>query len=655
MSGVLSPRRDQRQPPPDGRSGEPKIKVLRDFGGVNLQDSRQDIGDEDFYWLEQAQPIGKGKLRSLPPSSLTLQTITSQQVVAAFAFNLSGKDYDFLVMQSGKIYQALKTTPYTVTDMGASGFSFQTVMAQWGNTIILIVDPTAGYWYWNGSSLIAISNTLATLTITDPGVYGGTPPTVSFSGGGGSGAAADVYMGILTAKVNAGGTGYTVGDVLNVSAGGFTIAGNGPSVKVATLGASNAVATVTVENAGTILGAVGTTNLSTTGGTGNGATFDVTWGVTGLNISSGGSGYTSAPSVVFSSPAGLVRTAISVATASGALTGTSIATYAGRAWIGSGRTVSFTDVNSYTSFSGAGGAFTIDDETLHGNVTELFATNSFLYIWGDDSIDILGDVQVTDGVTSFTRQNVTSSVGTSLGASIFTFYRSIYFANPSGFYSLSGSTPQKLSENLDPLFPYIDFTKPVTGGQVMVNKILCPAWLFTFNDVIATNVGTRQIIAALCKGKWFFMTPNLSAAFVTSSPISGVATMFEWCYDGANSFFQQVLGGTGLTSATVLIMTKLYDGAEPMLEKQSLRVGVGVNWNGQNNSGASIRVFVDNEFGTVLSGLSFSTMPTGMVYTFTPGPSTTAGGKYLGFTISATVREIIFGLFAIEYEEGSLF
>lgn len=77
---------------------------------------------------------------------------------------------------------------------------------------------------------------------------------------------------IASATVSAGGTGYTVGDVLTLSGGTRATAA---TFTVATLGGGGAVATVTVSNGGNYW-TFPTEPASVTGGTGSGATFNFT-------------------------------------------------------------------------------------------------------------------------------------------------------------------------------------------------------------------------------------------------------------------------------------------------------------------------------------------------------------------------------------------
>lgn len=357
------------------------------------------------------------------------------------------------------------------------------------------------------------------------------------------------------------------------------------------------------------------------------------------------------------------RTLIDVATL-----GTSIATYAGRVWIGSSRTVKFTDVNSYNSFAGAGGSFTISDSTLHNTVTALFSSNNFLYIIGDDSIDVLGNVTVAAGVTSFTRNNVTSSIGSSLPFSIFPYYRAMMFANAAGFYGLFGASPQKVSDDLDSIVRAIDFTLPVSGAQGFINNILCAAFLFTFNDTFTPSAGARKVLAVMQDKKWWIASQGTGLKFLVFLPLSGAATLFAW---DTNNLYQLFNSATGAIASR--IQTKLWDGGEPILDKQILRGAVGVTY--ASPGGQVISAMTDTENGsqalsvvgatstvTWLNGtggvvqfqnsLSQNVNFTVTGYALSAGSSTSGGGKYMGITVTSAANGLNYNLFGLEYKTG---
>jgi hypothetical protein len=147
---------------------------------------------------------------------------------------------------------------------------------------------------------------LATATFTAPELPSGTTATGS------------VVMRLRgTVSVNAGGTGYAVGNMLTIF-GGATTAGTYTtqaairveSIDVGT-GAITAFSAFTVSpssrGAYTVLpvrSASSTTNLQLTGGAGSGATANVTWEVSSVTVTASGAGYVDAPTLGFSAGTG---------------------------------------------------------------------------------------------------------------------------------------------------------------------------------------------------------------------------------------------------------------------------------------------------------------------------------------------------------------
>lgn len=350
-----------------------------------------------------------------------------------------------------------------------------------------------------------------------------------------------------------------------------------------------------------------------------------------------------------------------------ATVGTAISTYAGRVWIANGRTVVFTDTASYNSFGGAGGAFTISDETLHNTITALFTANNFLYIFGDDSIDILGDVRVVSGITQFTRQNITASIGTQLPNTIFSYYRQLMFAGSIGFYALSGATPQKISDNLDRLYPAINQATGFSGGQVSIYNILCAAFLFTFADSFTPTGGNRSLLAVFFNGKWCFASQGPALKLMVSVPVNGVPTLFAWDQNKLYRLFQD-------TTANVNSrwQSKLYDGQNPIVDKQVLRVGVSATFVQVTQS---LSFVVDNEYSTfsttvdadntiTFTGLNNNPIQfqsntlqninfTVTGWRFLTSNADVSGGKYIGCTINSSSAGLIINQIAMEYEEAA--
>ncbi len=141
------------------------------------------------------------------------------------------------------------------------------------------------------------SQSLWRFTITNGGSGYTSPPSVSFLGGGGTGAAgtATITGGVSSVTVSPGGTGYTSAPLITFSGGG----GSGAAATATVL--SGAVTAITVTNPGSGYTSAPAVNIGGPG-TGAGATAAITRTVTGITLTSPGTGYTSPPTVSFGGP-----------------------------------------------------------------------------------------------------------------------------------------------------------------------------------------------------------------------------------------------------------------------------------------------------------------------------------------------------------------
>lgn len=369
-------------------------------------------------------------------------------------------------------------------------------------------------------------------------------------------------------------------------------------------------------------------------------------------------------------------TAVNVLTViSAAALGSGIAAYATRVWIATNKIVSYTDVNSYNSFAGAGGSFTISDSYLHNAITALVAANGYLYIFGDDSIDTLSNVQVTGGVTSFSRVNITSSIGTSYPLSIQPYYRSLLFASRYGFYSLSGATPQKISDDLDGLFAPATFVGGLVAGQVTIFGNLCMAWTLRIVDTFTTLYGTgvtRTLLMIHFKQRWFVVYPGFDLTTIAS--ITGsLNTLYGYTTGSAPALYQLFALNGSATKA--FLKTKLWDGGSPILDKEVLRVGLAeqlgasVNRNvlmtSDNEYAASSAAAINNNLVTgslqfqnnLGQNLQFQNNSGGnLIFTVGPGvyiflesAAMTQGGKYFGLSFTAQQTDLTLLMLAAEW------
>lgn len=139
-----------------------------------------------------------------------------------------------------------------------------------------------------------------TVNVTNPGAYGAStaPPLVTFTGGGGSGAAALASLQAISLTIGNPGSQYIVGDTITLI--------NGIAIlQVTGVNGSNQITSAVIISAGLVSGTTNTNPVvqASSSRFGLGASFNLTYGVV-VSITSPGTGYTSAPTVGFSSGTG---------------------------------------------------------------------------------------------------------------------------------------------------------------------------------------------------------------------------------------------------------------------------------------------------------------------------------------------------------------
>lgn len=304
--------------------------------------------------------------------------------------------------------------------------------------------------------------------------------------------------------------------------------------------------------------------------------------VTEIVVTEAGTGYTSAPTVTITGNG-------SNATANCTIldqNGIDVATFSGRTWIASDRTVFYSAADTYNDFTNlTSGFLTITDSTLRTNITRILAANNFLYVFGEDSINVFSDVRIdgTTGETLFTNTNVSASVGSSYKHTIFPYFRSVLFMNDYGVYALVGATTTKISDPLDGIFPTIDFSDYITGGQCLINNILCATFNFKYN-----NNGTYEWIqAAFFERKWFLTSQLPNVYFIIPAVKSGILSMYGTTGQNLYRFYSD-----DQNPVNVLIETALLPMGDPIRDKQALKIGVEATL---GNSPVIMTAYVDSE------------------------------------------------------------
>lgn len=306
---------------------------------------------------------------------------------------------------------------------------------------------------------------------------------------------------------------------------------------------------------------------------------------------------------------GAARTALG-GTTSAPTAGQCIATYAGRVWISNGRTINYSKAGSYTDFGAPGGNTIISDSTLTSDIRQLLSANNFLYFFGDDSVNVIADVSVNAAGTAtlFSNTNISANSGTNLPQTIFPYYRAIWYMNSSGIFGLYGATPRKSSDDLDGIFPLIDFTRPVTGGTAVIYNILCACFMFTYNDPL-TGTG-RKVLAVYFNKKWFVASQGDSLIGMTTATLTTGDTIYA---DDGTRIYAMFSSASGAVNSK--LQTALWDMGEMVRLKQALMLGVECN---VPAGVASISPTVDTELSSQAPTNSFASSFSFTWYGITP-------------------------------------
>ena len=641
-------------------------QVIKRFTGVNTKANRTAIDESEFSWLENAMPVGNANLRitgqrTIVTDSLGNNVSFTANVTYLNSLNLGLKDYvvAFNDVGGAEAFNLQDKTKVTIASAGT--FTPGGVqISQWKNERMLIIDSAKGYSTWDGNSVVSV------------GSIGGM-------------------------VVVSGGTGYNVAPTITISAPDDA---NGVQAQAEAAVTGNTVTSVTITNAGTGYRKAPTVTLA--GGSGSDANIisgiiTFATGTVTVNLQNGGSGFTSTPSVnitgdgtnaaatavvigntistiVMTNPgSGYTYANVSISGGGGAnavVTATvnntpnvDVQSFSGRVWIAQGRTVFYSAAGTYNDFTSvSAGNLTITDSTLHGIITKLLSANNFLYVFGDDSINVFSDVLVnSSGVTLFTNTNISASVGSKRPEAIFPYFRSVLFMNDYGIYALVGSTTTKISDALDGVFPNIDFTNPVYAGQVLLNNILCAAFNFKYYDATFTQ-SYRYVQAVFFDKRWFFTSQGNNLNYITSAPVGGLINLYGV---ESNNLYQ--LYKDGLSAVPSIIQTALMPMNDPIRDKQALKFGVEATL----TQGGIFQITVDspqgssppytlsnttswyNNLGNTIPWKNNSNQVISWVYNagyYLYKSDAQQWGKYLGLTLTSNSAAFIVNTFEFEHE-----
>ena len=645
-------------------------QVIKQFKTVNTKANRTAIDETEFSWLENAMPVGYSNLkitgqRSAITNSGGNAVVFSANVTYFNSVNLGLNDYVVAFKDDGsaEAFNLQSKTLVTVANAGKfsnSGISIN----QWKNQEMLIIDPNKGYYVWDGNNTVFVGS-VGQLALIDGGSgYTAAPSVVLSAPNDANGiqavAVSTIANNVVTSiTLTEAGSGYTQAPTVSFYGGG----GSGANAVASIVTFATGTVSIAVTNPGDSFTSAPIVNISGGGGTGAAATAVVSGNALAtIVMTNPGTGYTNSANLVVTLSGGGGSNATIAATINNT-PNVDIASFSGRVWIAAGRQVYYSAAGTYNDFTSvSAGNIILTDSTLHGVLYKLLAANNFLYLFGDDSINVFSDVRVqTDGTTLFTNTNVSASVGSKRANAIFPYFRSVLFLNDYGVYALVGSTTSKISDPLDGVFPNIDFTYPIYAGQVLINNILCSAFNFRYYDAVFTQ-SYRYIQAVFFEKKWFFTSQGNTLQYITSAPVGGKIDLY-----GTDDSALYQLYANNTANVTSIIQTALMPMNDPIRDKQALKFGVEVTTANStiftvtvdSQAGSSPpytlqnNVLWYNNLGVNLNWINNSSQV--IYWLFSSGyylykSDAQQWGKYLGLTLQSNSAAFVVNTFEFEHE-----
>ena len=649
-------------------------QVIKQFKTVNTKANRTAIDETEFSWLENAMPVGYSNLkitgqRSAVTNSGGNAVVFSANVTYFNSVNLGLNDYVVAFKDDGSA-EAFNLQSKTLVTVGNAGkFSNSGIsISQWKNQEMLIIDPNKGYYVWDGNNTVFVGSVGQLALINGGSGYTAAPGVVLSAPNDANGiqavAVSTIANNVVTSiTLTEAGSGYTQAPTVSFYGGG----GSGANAVASIVTFATGTVSIAVTNPGDSFTSAPIVNISGGGGTGAAATAVVSGNALAtIVMTNPGTGYTNSANLVVALSGGGGSNATITATINNT-PNVDIASFSGRVWIAAGRQVYYSAAGTFNDFTSvSAGNIILTDSTLHGVLFKLLAANNFLYLFGDDSINVFSDVRVqTNGTTLFTNTNVSASVGSKRANAIFPYFRSVLFLNDYGIYALVGSTTSKISDPLDGVFPNIDFTYPIYAGQVLVNNILCAAFNFRYYDAVFSK-SYRYIQAVFFEKKWFFTSQGNSLQYVTSAPVEGKINL----YGTENSALYQ-LYANNTANVSSIIQTALMPMNDPIRDKQALKFGVEATTSGNTTTGTVFTITVDSQQGSsppyTLQNNVIWVNNAGATITWINNSSTVISwlyntgyylyksdaqqwGKYLGLTLQSNSAAFVVNTFEFEHE-----
>jgi hypothetical protein len=198
-----------------------KFIVFSGIDKINTRSAREALPENEASWIENLQPIAANNLITIPAPAPALTTIANETSIELFPANIGAVDYIIAFTTSGAGV-AVNTQSGAQTKFAPDGTFSSPDMTVYASERLLIIDPVAGYCTWDGTVFVSQGGVSPNIQVTAGGAYTSVP-TVTISGGSGSGATAHAILAggsVVDVVLDTPGSGYQAGDTLTIAFSG---------------------------------------------------------------------------------------------------------------------------------------------------------------------------------------------------------------------------------------------------------------------------------------------------------------------------------------------------------------------------------------------------------------------------------------------------
>lgn len=229
----------------------PEPLLMEEFAGINTSTTRPGVDEKQCAWIDGFMPIGPRYLRTLYGKGEPIH-FEDNASISFFGFaNIGSTPYCIVVHIDGSVH-AINTQTAAATQIAAPGTiqspsRLNVGLSQYGSQYVLIVaKQTNGYFLWDGNIFYSSGGIGPVVTLTNVGSGYTSEPSVTVSGGSGSGIVLQAIgtPSLDSIKIISPGSGYLATDTLTVSFSGGGGTGAAATVKLMPFGVSGTTAEI---------------------------------------------------------------------------------------------------------------------------------------------------------------------------------------------------------------------------------------------------------------------------------------------------------------------------------------------------------------------------------------------------------------------------